>query len=125
MSEKTSSELAVISSVEQLTEEKLKPVYVYVDAAKLLMIITVIYVFIGLYDNLYDSYRSRRGEMELYYLAGMSKKEIMLMKTAEMSLTFMIGIFVGLVSAILLIYSTNIGMYTFGYETLISAFKLI
>lgn len=125
LSEKTASELAIISSVEQLTEEKLRPIYVYVDAANLLMIITVIFVLIGLCDNLYDSYRSRRGEMELYYLAGMSKREIRLMKLAEISITLVIGALVGLICAILLIYSTNIGMYTFGYETLISAFKLI
>lgn len=97
LSSALAEDVATVLPTSALLGEKINVVRVYSACGYALLFIIVAFSVIGLADSLYNSYKRRKREFELYELSGMSKKEIASMKRWEIFISLLIGIFVALV----------------------------
>ena len=94
----TALELVGITSVSEMLHNTVRTVRIFLRAGIAMLVIALIFVFIGIIDNLAESYRARREEFELYRLAGMSPSDIRRMKLWEILITFGVGLCLGVVA---------------------------
>lgn len=125
ISDKTAAELATVSLTRDLMEARVDIVEMYLRAGQVLLAIIVLFVCIGLINNLYDSYRARAAEFALFELSGMSRKEICRMKIYEVSTVMILGMIFGGFGTILSIFATNAGLETFGHQTISNILKAL
>lgn len=105
-------EVGTVSDFSAVMKAKTDTIENYVNAAKLLLLIVILFTLIGLADNLYESYRSRREEFSLFSLCGASRSQIRQMKLWELLITLALGALVGLAVAlpsILIVFKGLIG----------------
>ena len=105
-------EVGTVSDFSAVMKAKTDTIENYVNAAKLLLLIVILFTLIGLADNLYESYRSRREEFSLFSLCGASRAQIRQMKLWELLITLALGALVGLAVAlpsILIVFKGLIG----------------
>ena len=114
----TASELAPISEVNTLLGRFISAVQTYIDAGKILLVVFIIFSLIGMIDISYESLRARREEFELYRLAGMSRKDLRRMKIAELTVTVLFGLAIGLVAFVIAAFVVNRGLSSRGLEVL-------
>jgi ABC-type antimicrobial peptide transport system permease subunit len=110
LSETTASELAPIIETGNLLERFVNAVHNYMNSAKILLFVFVIFSLIGVVDISYESLRARREEFELYRLAGMERRELRLMKSYEFIIGISFGIAVGLIAFAFSAFAVNQGM---------------
>ena len=101
------TEAAAVVQTAELFEEKTVVIGIYLSCARLLLSMISIFAFVGLFDNLYESYRSRREEFKLYCLAGMTDREIKKMKLSEISLCLIWGVISGVIFAAVILPMLN------------------
>ncbi len=118
LSQATASELAPISEVNTLLGRFISAVQTYIDAGKILLVVFIIFSLIGMIDISYESLRARREEFELYRLAGMSRKDLRRMKIAELTVTVLFGLAIGLVAFVIAAFVVNRGLSSRGLEVL-------
>ena len=118
LSQATASELAPISEVNTLLGRFISAVQTYIDAGKILLVVFIIFSLIGMIDISYESLRARREEFELYRLAGMSRKDLRRMKSAELTVTVLFGLAIGLVAFVIAAFVVNRGLSSRGLEVL-------
>ncbi|MBR2466337.1 MAG: hypothetical protein IKB38_05345 [Clostridia bacterium] len=96
-------DVATVLPTSELLGEKVSTAKVYGACGYALLFIIVTFSVIGLADSLYNSYKRRKSEMELFALSGMSKSEISAMKRFEVFFSLLTGtvIAVALCAAIL------------------------
>lgn len=118
LSQATASELAPISEVNTLLGRFISAVQTYIDAGKILLVVFIIFSLIGMIDISYESLRARREEFGLYRLAGMSCKDLRLMKIAELAMTVFFGLAIGLLAFGAAAFVVNRGLSSRGLEVL-------
>ena len=106
-----------------LFEEKLQTIQIFLNLGVIFLVVMSVFAFVGMMDNLYESYRARREEFGLYACSGMSAKEIRRMKAWEIALTFGFGLALGLLGFISMMFASQACFYTFGFETLVNVRK--
>lgn len=120
LTDKTALELATIVSMESLFESKLTTIFICLKIGVIFFIMVLLFACVGLFDNLHESYRARREEFGLYAYSGMSRKTIRRMKVCEIAITFGVGIALGCIGFILMLFAGNASFYTFSYELLLN-----
>ena len=125
ISQTTASELAPIAQMDALLARFVNAVKMYMDAGRLLLLIFVIFSFIGMIDIFYESLRARREEFSLYLLAGMKRRELQLMKVFELAVTVLLGLAIGLGAFVLASVAVNIGMSARGMEVFIGVLSFL
>jgi hypothetical protein len=125
LTDKTALELAVVLTMDDLFEEKFATTGICLNLGLIFLLIITIFASVGILDNLYESYRARKEEFDLYAYSGMSRWEIQRMKTWEVVLTFGVGIALGIVGFALLSIGCNACFYTFGFETFLNVWAVL
>ena len=74
------------------------------------------FALIGLSDNLYESYKHRRADFELYLLAGASPADIRRMKLVEVLHTVALGTLGGLLIGLPVLLLFNAAGYSLNFE---------
>ena len=110
LSQTLASELAPIAEADTLLERFVAAIKTYADAGRILLVVFVIFSVIGVTDIFYESLRARREEFGLYRLAGMSQQNLRLMKVAELFITLLFGLLIGLGAFVLSALAVNRGM---------------
>lgn len=116
LTSRTASELATVVSVEDLLLEKLRSVGTYFNTGDLLICVLIIFAIFGLFNNLYECYRSRKEEFLLYSYAGMKRKTITRMKCAEVIISSVYSIVAALLVGALIITDVNRAMNSLAYD---------
>ena len=124
LSTATASELTPIVEISNMFERFINAVQNYMNSAKILLFVFVIFSLIGVIDISFESLRARREEFELYHLAGMERRELRLMKKYEFSIGITFGIAVGLVGFALSAFAVNQGMSAKAMEVFQSVMSL-
>ncbi len=124
LSKATASELAPIAEVDTLLEQFIDVVDIYIDAGKILLFVLVVFSLIGMADVFYESLRARREEFELYRISGMTRREIRLMKASELTVTVLLGLFIGIGAFVIAAFAVNIGMTARGMEIFLGILSL-
>ncbi len=89
-------DVATVLPTSELLGEKVSTAKVYGACGYALLFIIVTFSVIGLADSLYNSYKRRKSEMELFALSGMSKSEISAMKRFEVFISLLTGTLIAL-----------------------------
>lgn len=97
----TSAELAGVLPTEELFALRTEMVEIYVAAAVALLMAATVFSVVGLGDNLWESYRSRREEMALYAASGMAARTVRRMKAAEVAVTLLFALLVALLATVI------------------------
>ena len=118
LSQTTASELAPITEVKTLLARFISAVQTYIDAGKILLVVFIIFSLIGMVDIFWESLRARREEFGLYRLAGMSCRDLRLMKVSELVITVLFGLAIGLAVFVLAAFVVNRGLSSRGLEVL-------
>lgn len=118
ISGKISLEMASVVSVDALFSEKARNITMFLECGKILIFVLLVFVIIGMLNNLFESYRARREDFALFELAGMKKSEISRMKLYEVLITFSFGILLGSVFAVILIYVSDSTAISYGFSPL-------
>lgn len=113
-------EMTTIVSTSEFIEKKIQASELYLNAACFLAPLMILFAFIGFFDNLLESYRARKQEFALYQTAGMTAKEIRLMKVTELLFTFACATFMALICSLLSVITLNQGFFTFSYTLLLN-----
>lgn len=116
ISERAALEVAAVMTPDELMEKRLSSVSVYLDTGDVLLTVAVVFAFIGMLDNLVQSYRERRGEFELYKSAGMSGESIRRMKVLEVFLSLAFGILFGALTFVAASFVISRGLLAYGYD---------
>ena len=116
LSQTTASELAPIAEADTLLARFITAIRTYADAGKILLVVFVIFSLVGTVDIFYESLRARREEFELYRLAGMNQQNLRRMKIAELLITLLFGLVIGLGAFVLSALAVNRGMTARGLE---------
>ena len=116
ISEKIALEMAITMPIEDLFEDKIKNVSVFLDSGKILLAVLLIFVAIGVLNNLFESYRARRDDFQLFALAGMKKAEISRVKFYEIFFTFTFGTVLGILLSLLMAVSSHSVMASHGFN---------
>ncbi len=121
----TALELAVVMPLADLFEEKFAVTYICLNIGAIFLTVVAIFAGVGIADNLYESYRSRKEEFDLYAYSGMSGKEIQRMKKWEVGLTFAFGIALGIIGFVVMAFVSNACLKGVGFETFINALTFL
>ncbi len=116
LSQTTASELAPIAEVDTLLARFISAIQTYVDAGKILLVVFIIFSLIGMVDIFWESLRARREEFGLYRLAGMSCKDLHLMKVSELVITVLFGAVIGLGAFVISALAVNRALTARGLE---------
>jgi ABC-type antimicrobial peptide transport system permease subunit len=116
LSQKTSTELAAMMSMEEVWEQKMEHLNVYLVSGAFLLIIVLVFALIGIINNLGQSYRARRDDFRLYRLSGMSAAGVRRMKCAEILLTIGFSLVLAAAGSALFLATTNYAMRANAYE---------
>ena len=118
--DKIALELATVIPLESLFEDRLATVHICLKLGVVFLMMVIVFASVGMLDNLYESYRARRDEFDLYACSGMSKKEIRRMKGWEIVWTFGCGIALGIIGFVVLSFACNACFHAFGFETFLN-----
>lgn len=116
LSAKTATEMASLMRTEELWSQRLSAMEIYLYAGRVLLWIVVAIALIGLADNLWQSYRSRKKEFDAYHLSGMSRGQVRYMMGAEILSVLLFGVLLAALAAYLFLMVTNVAMRAHAYE---------
>ena len=128
LSEATATELAPIQAADTLFDKISDSMETYMRAGKILFGVLTIFFLIGITDSLYECMRERREDYRLYRLAGITSKQLRRMRTLEITIPILFGLFLGTAVFIILAISLNRGMSVFGvnpYLDIVQGFSLL
>ena len=120
LSAETASELAAVMRTEELWDQKMETLEIYLISGFLLLFLVIVFALIGTLDNLLQSYRARRGEFHLYRLSGMSRAQVRRMKCAEILITVLSGLVPIAVMFPIFLLVTNVALRSYAYEMVLS-----
>jgi hypothetical protein len=120
LSAETASELAAVMRTEELWDQKMETLEIYLASGFLLLFLVIVFALIGTLDNLGQSYRARRGEFHLYRLSGMSRAQVRRMKCAEILMTVLFALVPFGVMFPLFLLLTNTALRSYAYEMILS-----
>ena len=120
----SATELATIIPAKDLRIDKIESNSSMLKCANLLLHAVIVYALIGIVNNLFESYRARKGELSLYQIAGISKSRVLKMKTYEVLSMFFFGLLIGMFGTIVLVLSMDKAFNALDFE-LISFFKYL
>jgi hypothetical protein len=121
LTDKTALELAAVITVGELFEDRMQTIYICLRLALMFLSVSSLFACVGMVDNLYESYRAREEEFNLYAYAGMSRAQIRRMKLWEILLTFVFGFIMGALCFGVMAFASNATFHSIGFETFISA----
>lgn len=113
-------ELATVVTVDKLMARRLSLVNVYRNVGNVFLLILSVFAIIGFADNVAESYRSRRGELELYGYCGMRSRGVSGMKATEIAVTALFGLAYGFVIFLGVAVIVSEAMTAIAYEMLIN-----
>lgn len=125
LSQTTASELAPIVEADTLLGRLIDAIQIYMDSGKILLLVFVIFSLIGMIDISYESLRVRREEFGLYRLTGMKRGDLRLMKIAELTVSVLFGLVIGLGAFVISAFAVNRGMSSRGMEVFVSILSLL
>ncbi len=102
--------MSVVIEPEKLVDNTIAPSKTYINSGKILFPIIITFAFIGVFDNLIHSYRSRKDEYVIYNLAGMRKGIIRRVKLFEMIIVLTFAAFISIFSSALLTFILDQGL---------------
>ena len=114
----SSDELATVISAKELRSDKIESNTSILRCANMLLCIILSYALLGIINNQFESYRSRKEELSLYHYAGISKSQIAKMILFELGAVLIIGILVGAFGTIASIISIDEAIAQFNFEVL-------
>lgn len=114
LSEATATELAPIQSANTLFAYISDAVETFMRAGAILFSVLGVFFVIGMLDALYECMRARREDFGLYYLAGFSKRQLLLMRVWEIVIPIVFGIVIGILVSVISLISLNRGVAKFG-----------
>ena len=116
----TANELATVMRTETFLEERMETLGVYIISGLVLLSVVIAFALIGTLDNLFQSYRARRGDFLLYRLSGMSRAQVRRMKCAEVLITALFGTVLAAVATLAFLLLTNVALRIHAYEIFLS-----
>ena len=108
--------MATIANAADFLARRTSHIEIYLTGGNLLFACLIIFSLTGIADNLYESYRSRRREFELYKICGMKNSALRTMKAAEIAITAGAGIIAGAVMAGVLTVLVSRWMFAYGVD---------
>ena len=84
--------------------------------ANMLVIIVLFFSLVGFINNLYESYRSRRSELDLFSYGGMSRGVIKRMILWEILLMIFVGVLLGTLASLIILPSLERGLNQIHFE---------
>ena len=111
-------EVAIIAVSGDFLSSKYEAFDRFVNCGTLLLPFIVIFALIGIFNTLGECYRSRKEEFELYFVAGMSHKNVGLMKLCEILLVFGFGIVIGTITFAIALPVFREAMFSMGFDVL-------
>ncbi len=114
----SSSELSTVISAEELRADKIDSNMALLRCATMLLLIIAVYSSLGIFNNLFESYRARREELMLYHYAGISKSQIAKMILCELGAVFLFGIVIGLLATLFCILAMNQAFSPLNFEVI-------
>lgn len=124
LSQTTSTELAAISSIDALMEQRISSIKGYLNTGKVLLGVFAVFSLIGMVNTFCESLRTRREEFGFYCLAGMSRKNLRLLKFSELVVTILLGMLIGIAAFVLSALAVNGGMRGYGVEIFLGAMRM-
>lgn len=116
LSAAAASEMSLVVGVDELLGQSSRLIDIYVVAGCVIAAALLMFALIGLSDNLYESYKHRRTDFELYLLAGASPADIRRMKLVEVLHTLALGTLGGLLIALPVLLLFNAAGYSLNFE---------
>ena len=113
----TTLEMAAVISVDQMLQDNVRVARILLRATIFVLAVACLFMLVAMINNLIESYRFRREEFELYRISGMSRRDIRRMKALELTITFGVGGFVGLVLFVVSLIATQKALIIFGMDT--------
>ncbi len=117
-------EMSAVMSVPELIKSSTGLLEIYISAAYVLAAALLVFAIIGLADNLSESYRQRRGDFELYALAGASRRAVALTKLTEVILSLTLGALVGILFSLPVLLSLNEAAHSLNFDIFLAIEKL-
>ena len=114
----SSNELATVISAEELRADKIESNTSLLRCATMLLLIIAVYSLLGIFNNLFESYRARREELMLYHYAGISKSQIAKMILCELGAVFLFGVTLGLVATFACVLAMNQAFSPLNFEVI-------
>lgn len=114
----SSNELATVISAEKLRADKIESNTSLLRCATMLLLIIAVYSLLGIFNNLFESYRARREELMLYHYAGISKSQIATMILCELGAVFLFGVTLGLVATFACVLAMNQAFSPLSFEVI-------
>ena len=112
----TATDMATVMTPRELLKEKTTLLDVFITGGNLLFACLAIFSLIGISDNMYESYRARRGEFALYAACGMNGRQSAAMKAFEVLMTAGMGVLSGALMAGMLLPLVNQWMLAYGVD---------
>ncbi len=125
LSDATSTELAPIVTADTLLSGMIESIETYIRAGGFLLAVSSLFYVVGMGNTLHESFRSRRGEFELYRLAGMQRRTLRKMKCAEVAVAMLFGTIIGIAAFLFASIATAKGMTNYGTEILLDLMDYI
>ncbi len=114
----SSDELSTVISAEELRSDKIESNSSILRCANMLLWVIIAYALLGIINNQFESYRSRKEELSLYHYAGISRAQIAKMILFELGAVLLIGILVGAFGTMASILSIDKAISQFNFEIL-------
>ena len=114
----SSKELATVISAEDLRADKIASNISILRCANMIFVIVIIYALIGMANNLFESYRARKEEIELYHLGGISRVKIAKMIICELGFIFLVGAIIGALGVVVSAISLDKAFSQLNFELL-------
>ena len=112
----TATDMATVITPRELLKEKTTLLDVFITGGNLLFACLAIFSLIGISDNMYESYRARRGQFALYAACGMNGRQSAAMKAFEVLMTAGLGVLSGALMAGVLLPLVNQWMLAYGVD---------
>lgn len=117
-------EMSAVVEVSELIKSHTELLEIYISAAYVLLFALILFATVGLADNLSESYRQRRGDFELFRLAGASRRAIVGVKLTEVLLSLLLGALVGILFSLPTLLSLNEAAHSLNFDLFLAIEKL-
>ncbi|MBQ3041490.1 MAG: ABC transporter permease [Clostridia bacterium] len=109
-------EMMTIIEVENFQKHSIERNICLLKCANMLVFIVIFFSLTGFINNLYESYRSRKDEFDLFSYAGMSKKERVKTILWELFLMLFVGCLLGTLASLIITPSLERGLNQIHFE---------
>ena len=116
----TADSFVTVTRPQTVLHQRMGALEVYLAAGAVLLFFLSIPALLSLFDNLFSSYRMRRGEFKLYRTLGLSRGRAFRVKATEILLSLAFGLAASLIATAAFLPVMNAALRSFSYETFLN-----